>query len=252
MKVLLLADGTKPDIALACGRTRAWLEETGASVTADLAGDLDLSSLAADLAVVLGGDGHLLSVARRLGSNPIPVLGVNFGKIGFIAEFALHETRDAVEAFARGEYAVAEKVMLAVENPGPEVVPTVYLVGLPDRASDPVRKTKGLALDGVRLTETLLSESVLILYPEGAGRWGYHAGFDIFREPQFEDGRRIDPRSLVEYDKWKYDPLEPVRCGGGDMNLLMLHAGGPLPAAAGLYAPSGGDKPRPYSLTALT
>jgi len=110
-----------------------------------------------------------------------------------------------------------------VNNAGPPVVPTVYVVGRPDRTVQPVRKTKGLTLDSVRLTETLLSESVLILRPDGTGSWGYHAGFDIFREPDFRDGRRIDPRTLVEYDKWRYDPLESVTCVGGDINLLRLY-----------------------------
>jgi len=115
------------------------------------------------------------------------------------------------------------EVSTTVNNPGPPVVPTVYIVGRPDRSVQPVRKTKGLTLDGVRLTETLLSESVLVLRPDGTGSWGYQAGFDIFREPDFRDGRRIDPRTLVEYDKWRYDPLESVTCVGGDINLLRLH-----------------------------
>lgn len=124
-----------------------------------------------------------------------------------------------------GEFEVvlnqAEQTVV-VENPGPAVVPTVYLVGQPDRSAKPVRKTKGVTLNGVRLAESLLSESVLILRPDGTGDWGYHAGFDIFRGPQFENGKRIAPRSLVEYDKWRYDPLETVTCVGGDMNLLRL------------------------------
>jgi hypothetical protein len=118
-----------------------------------------------------------------------------------------------------------------VDNPGPAVTPTIYLIGRPDRSCQPVRKTQGLTLDGVRLTETLLSESVLILRPDGTGSWGYHTGFDIFRQPQFEDGRQIDPRTLVEYDKWRYDPMEPVNCVGGDMNLLRIYAGRPMPPA---------------------
>lgn len=114
------------------------------------------------------------------------------------------------------------EISTTVNNPGPPVVPTVYVVGRPDRTAQPVRMTKGLTLDGVRLSETLLSESVLILQPNGTGSWGYHAGFDIFREPDFRDGQRIDPRTLVEYDKWRYDPLENVTCLGGDINLLRL------------------------------
>jgi len=113
-----------------------------------------------------------------------------------------------------------------VDNPGPPVAPTIYLVGQPDRSAKPVRKTRGVRLGGVLLTETLLSESVLILRPDGSGNWGYHAGFDIFRQPHFVQGKPVDPRTLVEYDKWRYDPLEPVRCVGGDMNLLALTAGG--------------------------
>lgn len=117
-----------------------------------------------------------------------------------------------------------------VENPGPPVVPTIYVVGIPDRTAEPVRKTRGLVLNGQRLTEDMLSESVLILRPDGTGRWGYHTGFDIFREPQFEHGQRIDPRTLVEYDKWRFDPLEPVRRVGADMNLLRLFERRPLTA----------------------
>ncbi|NOX54374.1 MAG: hypothetical protein GXP27_08000, partial [Planctomycetes bacterium] len=128
----------------------------------------------------------------------------------------------AEEVDARLEKMPAE---LTVKNPGPAVTPTLYLIGMPDRAAEPVRKTKGVRLNGVRLTETLLSESVLILYPDGTGQWGYHAGFDIFREPHWQDGRRIDPRTLIEYDKWRYDPLERVYRVGGDMNLLRLYDG---------------------------
>lgn len=120
---------------------------------------------------------------------------------------------------------------LVVENPGPAVTPALYIVGRPDRSTKPPRKTKGITLNGVRLTESLLSESVLILRPDGSGSWGYHAGFDIFREPHFRNGRRIDPRTLVEYDKWRYDPLGPVARVGGDMNLLRLYHNRPMPAA---------------------
>jgi len=118
---------------------------------------------------------------------------------------------------------------LAVRNDWPAAAPTVYLVGLPDRQSDPVRLSRGLTLNGVRLTESLLSESVLVLYPDGTGKWGYHAGFDIFREPDIRAGTRIDPRTLVEYDKWRYDPSSPVSVVGGDMNLLRLFAKRPYP-----------------------
>ena len=109
---------------------------------------------------------------------------------------------------------------LVIDNPWPGVTPTITIVGLPDRSGTPVRKTKGVTLAGVRLTETCLSESVLILHPGGTGKWGYYGGYDIFRMPD-----KVDPRTLVEYDKWKYDPLTKVSVSGGDMNLLHLCRG---------------------------
>ena len=109
---------------------------------------------------------------------------------------------------------------VAIDNPWPAATPTITIVGLPDRSTKPVRKTKGVTLAGVRLSETCLSESVLILHPNGTGRWGYYGGYDIFRLPD-----TVDPRTRVEYDKWRYDPLTPVSVSGGDMNLLHLCRG---------------------------
>jgi NAD+ kinase len=52
----------------------------------DLASDTDLSGLQADVALVLGGDGTVLHTARRMGDRPTPVLGINVGRLGFLAE----------------------------------------------------------------------------------------------------------------------------------------------------------------------
>lgn len=51
----------------------------------------------ADRIVALGGDGTLIGVARSLGTDQIPIIGVNFGKLGFLAEFTLDEVKHSFE-----------------------------------------------------------------------------------------------------------------------------------------------------------
>jgi NAD+ kinase len=69
----------------------------------------------ADLLLVLGGDGTLLSAARAINERQIPILGVNMGSMGFLTEFTLDELLPALEAIRAGEYEVEDRIMLTVE-----------------------------------------------------------------------------------------------------------------------------------------
>lgn len=68
-----------------------------------------------DLILVLGGDGTMIATARVMGDTEVPVLGVNYGGLGYLAEFRIEELYEALEAILSGNYRLDQRVMLAVE-----------------------------------------------------------------------------------------------------------------------------------------
>ena len=68
-----------------------------------------------DLLVSLGGDGTFLNAAHRAYACDIPVLGINLGSLGFLAEVDRDEIDDAVERIAAGDYMLDERLMLEVD-----------------------------------------------------------------------------------------------------------------------------------------
>lgn len=68
-----------------------------------------------DLMLVLGGDGTMIATARMVGDTEVPVLGVNYGGLGYLAEFRIEELYIALESILQEDYRLDKRVMLAVE-----------------------------------------------------------------------------------------------------------------------------------------
>lgn len=68
-----------------------------------------------DLIMVLGGDGTMIATARTVGDAEVPVLGVNYGGLGYLAEFRIEEMYEALESILAGNFRLDERVMLSVE-----------------------------------------------------------------------------------------------------------------------------------------
>jgi NAD+ kinase len=72
----------------------------------------------ADLFIVLGGDGTLLSVVRSMGARQVPILGVNLGSLGFLTDISQDELYTALESVAAGTFTIEPRMMLAAELEG--------------------------------------------------------------------------------------------------------------------------------------
>lgn len=94
--------------------------ETGCAV--EVVADNELAK-SADLIVVLGGDGTMIATARMVSDSEVPVIGVNYGGLGYLAEFRIEELFSALEAILGGDYKLERRLMLAIElRRGEEVV----------------------------------------------------------------------------------------------------------------------------------
>ncbi len=70
----------------------------------DFTGEADLSEIDADYAVVLGGDGSILRAAHQMGQRQLPVIAVNLGRLGFLADLSPQELPGVLGLLAEGSW----------------------------------------------------------------------------------------------------------------------------------------------------
>jgi len=111
LRVLLLGATQRPDVRAEAKRLRPLIEQHAQIVCSDFTGTEDLSNVEADVAIVLGGDGSILRAARQMGHRQLPVVAINLGKLGFLANMTAAELPDVLRDFVAGKLCVLEHLM---------------------------------------------------------------------------------------------------------------------------------------------
>src|SRR5215471_3231020 len=107
--VVIVTKPKQPDVARVADELAQWLKTK--NVVASLVNG-DTQPPAADLVVVVGGDGTLLAAARLLGDLQVPIVAINYGSLGFLTEVTLDEMYPALERVLAGEFVVQDRMMM--------------------------------------------------------------------------------------------------------------------------------------------
>lgn len=184
MRVILLGPGKLPDVLREAERLRPLIEQHARIALADFTGQADLSAVEADAAIVLGGDGSILWAARQMGHRQLPVIAVNLGRLGFLADLAPDELAGLLENHAIDDLPVVEHLMFRCQvTRGDEVL--AERIGLNEvavQAGPPFAMlTVDLYVDS-ELVTTYSCDGLIVSTPVGSTAHSLSAGGPILRK----------------------------------------------------------------------
>ncbi len=156
------------------------VEVVAVAVTEDLQPDPP----EADLVVVLGGDGAILRACRQLAATQRPILGVNLGRLGFLADLSVEQFRENLQAIQDRQYRIIEHLMFECHHERAsgetEIITGLNEVALSAGASLTMLDIR-LEIDGEEVT-TFSGDGVIISSPVGSTAHSLSAGGPILRQ----------------------------------------------------------------------
>jgi len=134
-----------------------------------------------DFAIVFGGDGSIISTARNLSNASLPVIGVNLGKLGFIAEFSVAELEEYFDDIISGKAPIEKRMILGCqvlcdgrEGFNSSAINDVFIT-----AGPPFRMIElNISVDG-QLLAGCISDGLIISTPTGSTAYNLSAGGPI-------------------------------------------------------------------------
>lgn len=220
----VIAMREKQEILQAASKIKNYLEEQGCTCFIN-AGYVKRKNISGDIqcAIVLGGDGTLLQAARELAQTTIKLIGVNFGKLGFLAEVEKDDIVKTLDCLIRDEFTIEKRMLLngRVVRNGTVVMENVALNDIVINRSNIMRVMQlKIWINGMKLSE-YSADGIIVSTPTGSTAYSMSAGGPIVKPsarlivitpicPHTLNTRSIilDAEDVIEiqaYSKRKYD-----------------------------------------------
>lgn len=121
-RIALMGKPDSRDVDASLAEVRRFLASRSCEVLKD-------GERAADLAIVVGGDGAMLAAARELVRHSVPLVGVNLGRVGFMTDIGHHDMQAGIGSILEGRYTMEERTLLDAQilRDGKSVLNTIAL-----------------------------------------------------------------------------------------------------------------------------
>jgi NAD+ kinase len=183
-RVVMLVDTSRPQLKDRADELRPQLEAhfDVVSLVDDFSAALPTGD--ADLVVVLGGDGSILRAAHQMGYHQLPVLGVNLGRLGFLADVRPEQLDEVLPRVVAGDYTVVSHLMFECRLECPGEAPLEYL-GLNEvavLAGPPFTMLDVQLYVDAELVTTYSCDGLIVSTPVGSTAHSLSAGGPILRK----------------------------------------------------------------------
>jgi NAD+ kinase len=169
-RIALIGKLRSPEIDASLCDLRAFLARRGCQVLAE--GETE-----ADLAIVIGGDGTMLSAARELVRHRVPLVGINQGRLGFMTDIGHQDMQRGVGAILDGDYSIEERSLLDAEirRDGASMLRTIVLnEAVIGKGAEGRLIEFELSVDG-EFVYTLRADGMIVATPTGSTAYALSA-----------------------------------------------------------------------------
>jgi NAD+ kinase len=189
LKLAIFGDRRKAHVAEAISEFENFIKHKARTIISCGVDECTLENLReADYAVVFGGDGSIIAAAKQLSRSPdtivVPVVGVNIGKLGYLAEFSVEELEEFFPLLKRGDVVIERRMMLLcrVLRNGEERFCSTAVNDVFITAGAPFRMIElKMSINGQHLGECV-SDGLVVSTPTGSTAYSLSAGGPVLSQ----------------------------------------------------------------------